>query len=266
MNQIQINPLILTVAAFRQTWRGLDSILRLAWFPVLIIAIVAHLVAPVPADGDAAGMPPGGIVRLAILGVAGIMVQAMIAVAWHRTLLTGFDPASRRIYIRFGLAEFLYGIISVFLTILVVIGLYVVTGIVATILTMVLGVSGAIWQALAFLVGMVPAIVIVARSALVLPAIAVGKGADLIMSWQATRGNGARISATLILVSLPLIVASIVLLQLSGSFIQRGLGEVVEVVVSYVNMIINILMMCLVVSALSLLYAQLANRDDEADT
>ena len=266
MNNVQINPLILTLAAFRQTWRGLDSILRLAWFPVLVIAIAAHLVAPVPAGGDGAGMPSGGIVRLALLGVAGILVQAMIAVAWHRTLLTDFDPASRRIYLRFGLAEFLYGIISVFLTILVVIGLYVVTGIVATLLTMVLGVSGTIWQALAFLVGMVPALVIIARSVLVLPAIAVGKGADLIMSWRATRGNGARISATLILVSLPLIVASVVLLQLSGTFVQRGLGEFVEIVVSYVNMIINILMMCLVVSALSLLYAQLANRHDEADT
>ena len=263
MKHVQINPLAITLAAFRQTWQGLDSILRLAWFPVLILAVAAHFAAPVPQAGSIAVIPSGGIAGLAILVVAGIMVQSMIAVAWHRALLTDFDPLARRIYVRFGLREFLYGIICVFLAILVVIGLYVVTGIVATVLIVALGVSGALLQTLAFLAGMVPAIVIVARSILVLPAIAVGKGADLIMSWRATRGNGIRIAAMLILVSLPLVVGSIALLQLSGTFIQRDFGDAAVLVVSYVNMVINILMMCLAVSALSLLYQQLADRQQE---
>ncbi len=257
MNQVQINPLTLTGLALRQTWKGLDTILRLAWFPVLIIAVAAHLAAPAPVEGDGAVIAPGGMMRLALLGMAGLMVQAMIAVAWHRVLLTGFDPAKRRIYIRFGLAEFLYAVISVFLAILVVMGLYVLTGVVATVLASALGISGLLLQTVAFLAGMLPAIIIVARSVLVLPAIAVGRGADLIMSWRATRGNGIRISASLILVSVPLVVAGVVLLQLSTAIAQRELGAAVSIVVGYVNMIINIVLMCLVVSALSLLYTRL---------
>ena len=134
---------------------------------------------------------------------------------------------------------------------------------VATLLGAALGVSGPLWQVFAFLVGMVPAILVVARSSLVLPSIALGQGADLIRSWQVTRGHGAQISATLILVCLPLVVVSIVLLHLSGMFVERGFGSVVGLVVNYVNMIVNIVMMCFVVTTLNLFFAELHR--DEAD-
>ena len=263
MRDIRIHPLHFAFGAFRKTWAGIDSILRLSWFPVLLGAVAVHLLTPgTPVTGET-GMPPDGILRLAVLAIAGLMVQAMIAVAWHRTMLAGFDPSRVRIYIRFGFREFLYGIIAVFLAIIVFMGLYVVTGMVAALLAATFGVSGPLGQVVAFLIGMVPAILIVARSSLVLPSIAVGQGADLIRSWQVTRGYGAQISATLILVCLPLVVVSIVLIHLSGMFVERGFGGFVGLVVNYVNMIVNIVMMCFVVTALNLFFAELHR--DKAD-
>ena len=265
MRDMRIHPLHFAIVAFRRTWGGIDSILRLSWFPVLLVAVAVHFLTPgTPVAGDT-GMPPDGILRLAILAIAGLMVQAMIAVAWHRAMLAGFDPSKVRIYIRFGFREFLYGIIAVFLAIIVVMGLYVVTGVVATLLAATVGVSGPVGQMFAFLIGMVPAILIVARSSLVLPSIAVGFGADLIRSWQATRGHGAHISATLILVCLPLVVVSIVLLHLSGMFVERDLGGIVSLVVNYVNMIVNIVMMCFVVTTLSLIFAELHGSKADED-
>ncbi len=257
MRDMRIHPLHFAIVASRRTWAGIDTILRLSWFPVLLVAVAVHFLTPGTPVTGGSGIPPDGILRLAILAIAGLMVQAMIAVAWHRTMLAGFDPSKLRIYIRFGFREFLYGIIAVFLAIIVVMGLYVVTGMVATLLAATLGVAGPLWQMFAFLIGMVPAILIVARSSLVLPSIAVGLGADLIRSWQVTRGHGARISATLILVCLPLVVVSIILLHLSGMFVERGLGGVVGLVVNYVNMIVNIVMMCFVVTTLSLIFTEL---------
>ena len=263
MRDIRIHPLHFAFGAFRETWAGIDSILRLSWFPVLLVAVAVHLLTPgSPVTGET-GMPPDGILRLAVLAIAGLMVQAMIAVAWHRTMLAGFDPSRVRIYIRFGFREFLYGIIAVFLAIIVFMGLYVVTGMVAALLAATFGVSGPLGQIFAFLIGMVPAILIVARSSLVLPSIALGQGADLIRSWQVTRGHGAQISATLILVCLPLVVVSIVLIHLSGMFVERGFGGFVGLVVNYVNMIVNIVMMCFVVTALNLFFAEL--RRDKTD-
>ncbi len=263
MRDIRIHPLHFAFGAFRKTWAGIDSILRLSWFPVLLVAVAVHLLTPgTPVTGET-GMPPDGILRLAVLAIAGLMVQAMIAVAWHRTMLAGFDPSRMRIYIRFGFREFLYGIIAVFLAIIVFMGLYVVTGMVAALLAATFGVSGPLGQIFAFLIGMVPAILIVARSSLVLPSIALGQGADLIRSWQVTRGHGAQISATLILVCLPLVVVSIVLIHLSGMFVERGFGGLVGLVVNYVNMIVNIVMMCFVVTALNLFFAELHH--DKAD-
>ena len=257
MRDMRIHPLYFAFGAFRKTWAGIDSIQRLSWFPVLLVAVAVHFLTPGTPVTDGTGLPPDGILRLAILAIVGLMVQAMIAVAWHRAMLAGFDASKVRIYIRFGFREFLYGIIAVFLAIIVVMGLYVVTGVVATLLAATLGVSGPVWQMLAFLIGMVPAILIVARSCLVLPSIALGQGADLIRSWQVTRGHGAQMSATLILVCLPLVVVSIVLLHLSGMFVERGLGAVVGLVMNYVNMIVNIVMMCFVVTTLSLFFAEL---------
>ncbi len=266
MRDMRIHPLYYALIAFRRTWTGIDTILRLSWFPVLLVAVAVHFLTPDASVSDSAGLPPDGILRLALLAIVGLMVQAMIAVAWHRTMLAGFDASKVRIYIRFGIREFLYGIISVFLAIIVVMGLYVVTGLVATFFAASLGVSGPLWQMLAFLIGTVPVILIVARSCLVLPSIAVGFGADLIRSWQITKGYGAHVSATLFLVCLPLVAVSIVLLHLSGMLVERGLGVVVELVMNYVNMIINIVMMCFVVTTLSILYAELYRGEADEDS
>ncbi len=263
MRDIRIHPLYFAVIAFRRTWAGIDTILRLCWFPVLLVAVAVYVLTPDTPVTEGAGIPPDGMLRLAVLAIAGLMVQAMIAVAWHRTMLSGFDPSRVRLYIRFGFREFLYGIIAVFLAIIVFMGLYVVTGMVAGLLAATFGAASAPVQALAFLMGMVPAILIVARSCLVLPSVALGMGADLIRSWQITRGYGAQIAATLIIVCLPLVLVSIILVYLSGMFVERGLGGIVGLVVNYVNMIVNIVMMCFVVTTLNLVFAELhGDRND----
>ena len=257
MTDISIHPFYFAVIAFRRTWAGLDTILRLSWFPVLLVALAVYTLTPDTPVSQGTGISGDGILRLAILAIAGLMVQAMIAVAWHRTMLGVFDPSGMRFYIRFGYREFLYGIIAVFLAIIVFMGLYAVTGMVAGVLAATFGAASAPVRALAFLIGMVPAIFIVARSCLVLPSIALGLGADLIRSWQITRGYGARIAATLIIVCLPLVSISIVLVYLSSMFVERDLGGIVALVVNYVNMIVNIVMMCFIVTTLNLVFAEL---------
>lgn len=249
----RIHPLALAVEGYRLALRGFDTILRLSWFAVLALALLARLLASgaAPEGTGAATVAAGGLAGLALLAGCAVLVHAMVAVAWHRAVLLGEGPGSRRVYLRCGRRELLYGATAVFFA------LCVFTG--ATLLSVVAPLGGGLLLVLVYLAA---ALVAITRSVLILPAIALGRGLDLAASWRATRGQSLRATATLVLACLPLVATEFALIALFSRLQERDFGTaevLVDLVAGFVGMIVIIVMICGLAATVSLLYAKLVD-------
>ncbi len=255
---LRIQPLALAVEGYRLALRGFDTVLQLSWFAVLALALLARLLASgaTPEGTGAATVAAGGVAGLALLAGCAVLVHAMVAVAWHRAVLLGEGPGSRRVYLRCGRRELLYGATAVFFA------LCFFTG--ATLLSVVAAapLGGGPLLVPIYLAGLAAALVAVARSMLILPAIALGRGLDLAASWRATRGQSLRATATLVLACLPLVATEFALIALFSRLQQRDFGTVevlVDLVAGFVGMIVIIVMICGLAATVSLLYARLVD-------
>ena len=224
-------PIWMTVAA---TYRSvLVEHLRLlpkaAFAPFLIsLALqIAHTSLAGIADPQTGTPPQAGLAGL-VFALLGFVPYVIFGVAWHRLVLLGpaaappsLMPGWRARHWRF------YGfvlLITLALALLVVLfwaAIALVTGIGQS-----LEAEGATPEAIApgawwLLVLGVPAVILVvgwlaARLSFVFPAAAVDERYGLTNAWQQTRGQGLRIFAAFVLVSLPPLAASFLLIMVSG--------------------------------------------------
>ena len=256
----RIQPLALAIEGYRLALRDFDTILRLSWFAVLALALLARLLASgaAPEGTGAAAVAAGGIAGLALLAGCAVLVHAMVAVAWHRAVLLGEGPGSGRIYLRLGRRELVYGAAAVLFAVFFFTGATVLPVAVAA----PLGGGAGPLSILVFLAGLAAALVAIARSALVLPAIALDRGLDLAASWRATRGQSLRTTATLVLAGLPLVATEFALMALFSRLQERDFGAagaLVDLVAGFVGMIVVIVMVCGLAATVSLLYARLVD-------
>jgi hypothetical protein len=224
--------------------------LTLALFLVPLVGFVALT------GGSSAGMAagPGGgtILGGLLLLVVAIVAYCWAAVGWHRYVLleetgNGLFPAWRgdRILSYFGRA-FIVGIV----VILAVMGGGLVVGLVAAVLqsmavAVVLGVGlvfGASWVA--------------TRIGLVLPAAALGERMTIGESWAVTRPVASQIFLPLIVIALVVGVVQQLILVIFGQTVQVDvfgtmqdqvvlsvLGQVVNGLVSWVQILVNLALM-----------------------
>jgi hypothetical protein len=251
----KISPVKLALRAYSVTLSGVDTILRLGWLAALLLSAVQLFVVLTPPevseDGTEILFAPGEMATFVVMAVVGFGIQTMVAVGWHRAILLGESHAERRFYLRFGRAEMLYSVVVVVLLLFFTMGM----GMLPAAIEMY-G-SASIPLALFFLAGPILSTLVVARISLVLPSIATGGPCDIRQSWQASQGNGARLAALYLLVGVPLAAAQFLLPVLLSSVASLGLGALGDVVISFVGTLVMLIVLCTLISAISLAYREL---------
>lgn len=210
-------------------WRGLVQI----GAPWLVLPWVLHAIGGTP---------------LALLGdltlTAGL---AAIAVAWHRHLLLGEPLGGRFAPFRAEVARYLaYTVVIVLLLGVASVLLTVVVAVPGVLLGLTAGPDaeglGGSWIALGILVG-AASLLVAMRFQLVLPAAAMGEPrVTLAASWHATRGNGWRLLAGFMLVTLPVSLAGVAaalgllaLAEATGSLVLGWLARLAPIAAAWVQ-------------------------------
>ena len=261
MNDSKGRPPIAPLAVVRQglasTWNGFDTLLRIGWLPALVLTLAGAFLEPEPLyiyeQGiiETTGDVIAAIVVLAVL--AGLM-HAMVATAWQRSLLVPDDDAPRRWHLRLAGRELLYGVVAFFLLGLVSMGAATAPGAVQAFA------AGQPLGGVLAMIGPFVAIVVVSRAAMVLPAIALDRGADIGQSWRAAQDNTLRIAIALFLVALPAVAGQLVLLEMSAAVLSAQPGIVIKLVLRYVLALMSFALAAPIVAVTGVLYALLIDR------
>ena len=258
LSRPRIAPFAVALAAAQMTWRGFDTLLRLGWVAALVSTLAGIVLEPPPphlsADGSAVEFAPGTVAMLVLLGIIAMILQSVVAVAWHRAILLGEHNDGRRWYLRLGGRELLYALISFFLLMLAAMASAVILPAALDQLR-----AGAPVLGLFFLAGPLVAIIVLARVVLVLPAVALGRPPDLARCWQAVDGNTARVASVLLIVATAAGAVGVGLIWVFTTVNDRNLGFPMDAVITFVNALASFTLMAFVLSALSLLYALLVD-------
>lgn len=251
----KINPARLAVQAFRVTFGGVDTILRLSWLAALLLSmlqIFSNPIAPtVNEDGTELMIGGSDLVYFILMAFLALAVQAMIAIGWHRALLLGETHADRRFFLRFGKSELVYTFVALAMLIFFAMGL----GMLPAAMDMAGGASFIL--AIFFLAGPILATLVVSRVSLVLVMIALGQPADLKECWEATKGNGARLASLYLMVGVPMAFLQFLFPVLLARVASLGLGLIGDVVISFIGTLVLMIVFCLLISAISLAYREL---------
>jgi hypothetical protein len=112
-------PVFATIAAsYRFLLRDFLTVVRLAWFPLLVVAVVQYFAAQASLDALAAAGPNGadriiGSPYDLVQWVVEVVVFAIVAVAIHRVILFGETRPGQYITFAFGRSEILFMILQV---------------------------------------------------------------------------------------------------------------------------------------------------------
>lgn len=258
----RILPFRVARQAWSWTWGGFDTLLRLGWVPALVLTALGALVEPALMDAgtDEAAMAasPGLLLGLLLLAVVTIALMAIVLVGWQRALLLPPDGPRPRLYLRLGKRELTYALIVFFLLGLVSMGMATAPGAVSSFA------AGQVLGGLFLLGGPAVAVVVVCRSVMVLPAVALGRPAELGRAWQAARGNTLRIAASLMLVGLPAFVGQLLMMEMSAAVIRAELGLLVELVLRFIVALLSFVLAAPVAAVTALLYVLLLDRTLQA--
>lgn len=258
----RILPFRVARQAWSWTWGGFDTLLRLGWAPALVVTALGALVEPAIVgfgqDAETLAASPAALLGLLLLAGATIVLMAIVLVGWQRALLLPGQDPRRRIHLRLAQRELTYGLIVFFLLGLVSMGLVTAPGALTSFAT------GQVLPGLFLLGGPVVALIVVSRSVMVLPAVALGRPAELGKAWQGARDNTVRIAATLFLVGLPAFVGQLLLMEMSAAVIGAELGLVVELVLRFVVALLSFVLAAPVAAATALLYVLLVERELQA--
>lgn len=251
-----IVPLAIVRQGLASTWNGFDTLLRLGWLPALVLTLAGALFEPeqIHFNEEGAIEVTGEVMAaIVVLAILACLMHAMVAAAWQRCLLVpGADPP-RRWHLRLGRRELLYALVAFFLLGLISMGVATAPGAVQAFS------MGQPTAGLLMLIGPVVAFVVVARAVMVLPAIALDRGADIGKSWQGAHGNTLRIAITLFLVALPAVAGQLVLLEMSAAVVGSEPGIVVELVLRFVLALMSFALIAPIVAVTGVLYALLVD-------
>jgi len=251
----RIAPLALVRHGLVATATGFDTLLRIGWLPALLLAAAGAVLEPavavmIDAEGQIVATPQAamGLILLALFATA---LSAMVATTWQRMLLMPGSEPRRRWTLRLGKREILYTLTTILLLMFVFMGMSSAPGAAQAFTT------GQVADGLVMLIGPVVATIVVARSIMVLPSIALDRGADIARVWRAAQGNTLRIAIALALVSVPILAGELLLIELSAAVITSEPGLLVELVLRFVRALMSFVLAGPVVAVTGALYALL---------
>lgn len=242
MTHVKLDVLATVREAYGGAWNHAGEMLRLIWLPGLLYLSLSFIGRPLV-------LALGLWVLLAVY-LAALLLWSIIAVAWHRFILTGDMPPGR-IHLRFGRRESRFAIISISLGLLLLPGFLVLaTGIAAYYLDQL-----SMQQVSTYLIVGLALVCIgtffFVRLALLLPASSVDDPVNARLMLELTRGNFWRLAAALACVFLPI------------SLFQLLIGWLVDwapslaVPMNMVGTLINIFFAIVNVAILSVAYREL---------
>ena len=209
MRKLPVFAVVREVYAF--LWRELWTILRLSWFPVLVMTVIqlfamramfdsvrAVLQSP-PAIGDPMSVIPH-IPALweGVNWIVTLAATAMVAVALHRVILFGDRKEGRYIHFALGKTELLFILLPVavmaawFAFLAIAVGTAMVAGALSVLFSLIVG------AAFAF---------IIVRFCIIFPIIVVERRYDFGQAWALTGGNFWRLVGAWIVAFIPLAIA-----------------------------------------------------------
>ncbi len=245
---------------YRMTYSGIDTLLRISWFPVLLVTIVIQLgVLAVPdtqSDVTVETAITGNLlIYLVVTSIATLMMQAIVSVAWLRDLCGFSFPQDTRFYFRFGIREFRYTLVLLLITVFLSVGFG------TAVAGMVLWQGSVVAQLLALVFGPLLGLYIIARSILVLPMAALDRPVQVLESWRMTRSSGARISLILVVLTIPVVAVQTALSQLTLSLIRLDPGWLLLSGVNFVSLIVVVLISATITTALCVILSRLVNNN-----
>lgn len=260
MNEGKGRPRIAPLAVVRQglvsTLAGFDALLRIGWLPALAMTVVGALAEPEAPAIDADGTivtTPQTIMVFVLLAVMATALTAMVATAWQREMLQIGESGPRRWHFRLAGRELLYMVVAFFLLGLVFMGLATAPGAVQALA------AGNPLGGIVMMIGPFVATVVVARSVMVLPAIALDRGAEISAAWRAAEGNTLRIAIALFLTALPMVAGELLMLEISAAVVAGDLGLLVELVLRFVKALMSFVLAAPVIAVTGVLYALLVD-------
>mgnify|MGYP001333532010 CR=1 FL=1 len=252
----RIAPYAVARQGLSSTVTGFDALLRIGWFPALLLTVAGAILEPEAPYLDEAGelvMTPKAIAVLILLALLATAITAMVAAAWQREMLDPQARTTRRLYFRLGKRELFYMLVAFFLMGLVFMGLATAPGAIQALQ------AGNPLAAILMMIGPLVAILVVSRSVMVLPSIALDRGGDIGQVWRAAEGNTLRIAIALFLATLPLVLGEFLLLEMTAAVIESDLGLIAELVLRFIKALGSFVLALPLVAVTAVLYALLVD-------
>ena len=214
--------------AYQFLLREAGTILRLSWFPLLIVTIIQYFAMRAQFAAMRSAFESGNIGALNMnfpmwqWQIANIVVallgSAIVAVALHRVILLGDRKPGRFLYVAFGKVELLFALLPIILMVPIIVVSFLAFGLGLTLLP-----KSASWVAFVGLFLMwVGAVFVFVRLALVLPLAVLEGRYNFSQSWSLTRGNFWRLVGLWLVVLIPLLIILAIFSALTSPF--AGLG------------------------------------------
>ena len=196
--------------AYQFLLREAGTILRLSWFPLLIVTIIQYFAMRAQFAAMRSAFESGNVGALNMnfpmwqWQIANIVVallgSAIVAVALHRVILLGDRKPGRFLYVAFGKVELLFALLPIILMVPIIVVSFLAFGLGITLLP-----KSASWVAFVGLFLMwVGAVFVFVRLALVLPLTVLEGRYNFSQSWSLTRGNFWRLVGLWLVVLIPL--------------------------------------------------------------
>ena len=186
--------------AYRGAWTHFSDMFRLIWLPGAIYILFA--VATLFVD------PKQDTFVIMLLELGSLFLWPIIAVAWHRFILLGDEPAGR-IHFTFGRRE------ARFLLVTIMLSLFMLPGLLCFMLAgAMVQAEGSSLSSVVAVIGLaleIAGIFFFVRLSLLLPAVAVDEAVNAGRMLERTKGNFWRLLGVAILAALPLLAIIILL-------------------------------------------------------
>lgn len=250
--------------AFQGAYFHFNDMVRIVWLPTLLYVMINVYISQQTANA----LEPS----IFLLGafMASTFLWAMMAVAWHRRILTGETPTDL-VHFKFGRPEARFVLVTIMLTLLFLPGIIFIvmsTGLsTADLQNMMAGVEPTLQPdnvSVPFLiVGYVllfMAFHFSVRLSLLLPAVAIGDGVNAGQVINMTKGNFWRLLGAVLLCGLIVAIAVNIVSAIVGSvFLAIGLGVAeVTLIINIVVSLLSIFALVVNVAVLSIAYRHLS--------
>ena len=201
--------------AYRFLLHEAGTILRLSWFPILVVTIIQYFAARAQFAAMRSALEAGDIRALSgfsptwhwqiLGGLVAILGTAIVAVALHRVILFGDRRPSHYIHLAFGRIEMLFALLPVVVLLPIALLAFVVFGLTGAAAPTP---GGAAWAIIFIGYLLLWAVFIFAavRLAIIFPVTVIEGRYDFGQAWSLTRGNFWRIVGLWIVVFIPLLI------------------------------------------------------------